>query len=92
MKRLALLSSIAVATAGLLAALAPGAQAQEPRKGGVVRMTAPYASSFGNLDPHMSGRSQDGQLLITPHERAGTGPVHECMMAPPRAVRAGAGP
>ena len=67
MKRLGLLSSIALATAGLLAALAPAAEAQTPRRGGVVRMTAPYASSFGNLDPHMSGRSQDGQVHMTIH-------------------------
>ena len=44
-----------------------GAMAQEPRRGGVVRMTAPYASSFGNLDPHRSGRSQDGQVHMTIH-------------------------
>jgi peptide/nickel transport system substrate-binding protein len=67
MKRLALLSGIAIATAGLLAALAPAAEAQTPRRGGVVRMTAPYASSFGNLDPHRSGRSQDGQVHMTIH-------------------------
>ncbi len=69
MKRLALLSGIAMATAGLIAALAPAAEAQgtTPRRGGVVRMTAPYASSFGNLDPHMSGRSQDGQVHMTLH-------------------------
>ena len=71
MKRLALLSGIALATAGLLAALAPAAEAQgtaaTPRQGGVVRMTAPYAASFGNLDPHMSGRSQDGQVHMTIH-------------------------
>ena len=67
MNRIALLSSIAVATAGLFAALAPSAEAQTPRRGGVVRMTAPYAASFGNLDPHMSGRSQDGQVHMTIH-------------------------
>jgi peptide/nickel transport system substrate-binding protein len=67
MKRLTLLSGIAIATAGMIAALAPSAEAQTPRKGGVVRMTAPYASSFGNLDPHMSGRSQDGQVHMTLH-------------------------
>ena len=67
MKRLTLLSTIAVATAGLFVALVPSADAQTPRTGGVVRMTAPYASSFGNLDPHMSGRSQDGQVHMTIH-------------------------
>jgi len=67
MNRLALFSGIAVATLGLLGALAPSAEAQTPRRGGVVRMTAPYASAFGNLDPHMSGRSQDGQVHMTLH-------------------------
>ena len=67
MKRIGLLSTIAVATLGLAVAWASGAQAQEPRRGGVVRMTAPYASSFGNLDPHRSGRSQDGQVHMTIH-------------------------
>ena len=67
MKRIGLLSTIAVATLGLAVAWASGAQAQEPRRGGVVRMTAPYASSFGNLDPHRSGRSQDGQVHMSIH-------------------------
>ncbi len=36
------------------------AQAQDtPRKGGVVRMTGPYAASFGSLDPHVTPRAQD---------------------------------
>jgi peptide/nickel transport system substrate-binding protein len=36
------------------------AQAQDtPRKGGVLRMTAPYAASFGSLDPHATPRAQD---------------------------------
>jgi peptide/nickel transport system substrate-binding protein len=36
------------------------AQAQEtPRKGGTIRMTAPYAASFGSLDPHTTPRAQD---------------------------------
>ena len=44
-----------------LAVLAFGtAEAQEtPRKGGVLRMTAPYAASFGSLDPHVTPRAQD---------------------------------
>ena len=47
----------------LTAALIAGAsiaQAQEtPRKGGTIRMTAPYAASFGSLDPHTTPRAQD---------------------------------
>ena len=36
------------------------AEAQEtPRKGGTIRMTAPYAASFGSLDPHTTPRAQD---------------------------------
>ena len=44
-----------------LAVLAAGTvQAQDtPRKGGVLRMTAPYAASFGSLDPHSTPRAQD---------------------------------
>ena len=39
---------------------AGAAQAQEtPRKGGTIRMTAPYAASFGSLDPHTTPRAQD---------------------------------
>ena len=45
--------SAAIAGAG-------AAQAQEtPRKGGTIRMTAPYAASFGSLDPHTTPRAQD---------------------------------
>ena len=32
---------------------------QTPRKGGTIRMTAPYAASFGSLDPHTTPRAQD---------------------------------
>ena len=36
------------------------AQAQEtPRKGGTIRMTAPYGASFGSLDPATTPRAQD---------------------------------
>jgi len=46
-------------TAALIAS-ASIAQAQEtPRKGGTIRMTAPYAASFGSLDPHTTPRAQD---------------------------------
>ena len=34
-------------------------QAQTPRKGGTIRMTAPYAASFGSLDAHVTPRAQD---------------------------------
>ena len=42
-------AELGVATAG----------AQEPRKGGTIRMTAPYAASFGSLDFHTTLRAQD---------------------------------
>jgi len=46
-------ATAAIAGAGL-------AEAQEtPRKGGTIRMTAPYAASFGSLDPHTTPRAQD---------------------------------
>lgn len=39
---------------------AGAASAQDtPRKGGTIRMTAPYAASFGSLDPHTTPRAQD---------------------------------
>ena len=49
---------LAAATAAI--ASAGAAQAQDtPRKGGTIRMTAPYAASFGSLDPHTTPRAQD---------------------------------
>ena len=52
-----------LAAATALAVLATGAvqaqQAETPRKGGTLRMTAPYAASFGSLDPHVTPRAQD---------------------------------
>jgi peptide/nickel transport system substrate-binding protein len=51
-----LLSMAAIA----LVAGAGVASAQEtPRKGGTIRMTGPYAASFGSLDPHTTPRVQD---------------------------------
>jgi peptide/nickel transport system substrate-binding protein len=41
------------------AGVADAQQAQTPRKGGIIRMTAPYAASFGSLDPHVTPRAQD---------------------------------
>lgn len=49
-----------IAAFALLGVAAAGAQqAQTPRKGGTIRMTAPYAASFGSLDPHTTPRAQD---------------------------------
>ena len=53
MKRTAFAVALAV---GLVSAAA----AQEPRKGGTLRMTAPYGSSLSALDIHTSIRAQDG--------------------------------
>jgi peptide/nickel transport system substrate-binding protein len=54
-----LLWSAVAAVALLGAGVADAQQAQTPRKGGVIRMTAPYAASFGSLDPHVTPRAQD---------------------------------
>jgi peptide/nickel transport system substrate-binding protein len=49
-----------LATAGLAVLGAATAAAQTtPRKGGTIRMTAPYAASFGSLDMHTTPRAQD---------------------------------
>ena len=40
-------------------ALATTAPAQAPRKGGTLRMTAPYGQSFSSLDMHTTPRAQD---------------------------------
>ncbi len=49
-----------LAVAGLAVLGAATASAQTtPRKGGTIRMTAPYAASFGSLDPHVTPRAQD---------------------------------
>jgi len=55
MHKLIWLAAAAAAIAG-----AGIAEAQQtPRKGGTIRMTAPYAASFGSLDPHTTPRAQD---------------------------------
>lgn len=55
MRRLVWLATVALAVLGVAAA-----QAQDtPRRGGTIRMTAPYAASFGSLDPHATPRAQD---------------------------------
>src|SRR5260370_35166255 len=45
--------------AGLGLALSAAAEAQTPRKGGTIRMTAPYGSSFTSMDIHTTQRAQD---------------------------------
>ena len=45
--------------AGLGLALSAAAEAQTPRKGGTIRMTAPYGSSFTSMDIHTTPRAQD---------------------------------
>jgi len=52
MKRLALAFTFALLLAGF-------AEAQTPRKGGTIRMTAPYGSNFSTLDMHATPRAQD---------------------------------
>jgi peptide/nickel transport system substrate-binding protein len=47
-------------TALATAAMAFTAHAQAPRKGGTLRMTAPYGTTFSALDIHTSVRAQDG--------------------------------
>ena len=45
--------------AGLALALSAAAEAQTPRKGGTIRMTAPYGTNFSTLDIHATPRAQD---------------------------------
>jgi len=45
--------------AGLGLALSAAAEAQTPRKGGTIRMPAPYGSSFSSMDIHTTQRAQD---------------------------------
>ena len=53
-----MLKTFAIATA-LALTMSGVAEAQTPRKGGTIRLTAPYGSSFANLDIHTSNRAQD---------------------------------
>ncbi len=55
MRKLVWLAATALAVVGAATASAQ----QTPRKGGAIRMTAPYAASFGSLDPHVTPRAQD---------------------------------
>ena len=51
---------IGLAAATVVLAAAGLAQAEDtPRRGGTIRMTAPYAASFGSLDPQVTPRAQD---------------------------------
>ncbi len=49
-------SSLAI---GLALAATGTAEAQTPRKGGTIRMTAPYGTSFTSMDIHTTQRAQD---------------------------------
>ena len=52
-----MLKIIVIASACILGLAS--AQAQTPRKGGTIRYTAPYGSSFSGLDIHTTPRAQD---------------------------------
>ncbi len=55
-----------IAALALTLAAAGEAQSQTPRKGGTLRMTAPYGSSLTSLDIHTTPRAQDdivGKIL-----------------------------
>lgn len=45
--------------AAIALAMATGAQAQTPRRGGTIRFTAPYGANFASMDIHATNRSQD---------------------------------
>jgi peptide/nickel transport system substrate-binding protein len=51
--------AIAAAVASLALAGAAETQAQTPRKGGTLRLTAPYGTSLTSLDIHTTPRAQD---------------------------------
>ncbi|WP_316195766.1 MULTISPECIES: ABC transporter substrate-binding protein [unclassified Bradyrhizobium] len=53
-----MLKRIAI-VAGLGLALSVMAEAQTPHRGGTIRMTAPYGSSFTSMDIHTTQRAQD---------------------------------
>src|SRR5882672_7788150 len=52
MKRTALAFSFVLLLAGI-------ADAQTPRKGGTIRMTAPYGTNISTMDMHTTPRAQD---------------------------------
>jgi peptide/nickel transport system substrate-binding protein len=57
----------AMAILTLLAAATPGSAQTTPRKGGVLRMTAPYGTSLTSLDIHTTPRAQDGIVAKVLH-------------------------
>jgi peptide/nickel transport system substrate-binding protein len=48
------------AASGLVLMAASAADAQTPRNGGTLRLTAPYGASFNSMDIHTTPRAQDG--------------------------------
>jgi peptide/nickel transport system substrate-binding protein len=57
-----------ILAAGVSVALATSAVAQEtPRKGGTLRMTGPYGTSFSSMDVHTTPRAQDGIYAFVVH-------------------------
>jgi peptide/nickel transport system substrate-binding protein len=54
-----MLKKLIFTTALTLAAFTLPSQAQEPRRGGTIRFTAPYAASFVSNDSHVSNQIQD---------------------------------
>ena len=86
-----LLKKLAFATALTLAAFTLSAQAQEPRRGGTIRFTAPYGASFVSNDSHVSNQIQDeiyGYALhsMTLNEVTGVSPVSLVLRQAPAAV------
>lgn len=79
MRKLALAAAAAFAVAWAI----PAAEAQTPRKGGTIRMTAPYGASLSSLDIHTTPRAQDGIVAKILHrtlynwDSAGNRPVLE---------------
>jgi peptide/nickel transport system substrate-binding protein len=56
-----------ILTTVISAAMTITAHAQAPRKGGTLRMTAPYGTSFSSLDMHTTPRAQDDIYGKTVH-------------------------
>ena len=59
MKRMLFGAAVALTLAGT-------ADAQTPRKGGTVRLTAPYGASFNSLDIHATPRTVPVNVTIAP--------------------------
>jgi peptide/nickel transport system substrate-binding protein len=58
LKKFVIATAIA-AVMGAAGLMVGDAEAQTPRRGGTIRFTAPYGSSFASLDIHTTNRSQD---------------------------------